>query len=289
MGPKTPSQAIWEWPGGHGPTVPIDVVCDDNQNVLCWGFPLGEDPSPRKPDPRLRLTLFLQQLYAHIRHTIVSSLGLKLSDWPNLGVEFLVSLPDTIERLGATEMWTRVGDFKSQLREAGIGTEGPRHYAMVSLTGRQAAITAALWQPLAPTTPACRIVLEIGTGDVAFMVYRWYSAVSKDAKRHFIDMPCAGCYIGKIVARWLEEKHPEICARLGPDGLGHLTLTSSTYRDVARILRGERPTNVSYRLHFDGFPEDFTHHAFDIKNGEIELQRSVLLMVEHILRVLGIC
>lgn len=251
-------QAILDFPGSKRGRVSTEVL---------GGYAPGH--SKRRPYS----ISFFRKLYDHIKRTIVSALGLEPTDWERLGVEFQLTSPDVIDK-GAAE-W--LYEYKNLLRKAGIGTGGLRHCAVIGPAETEAAATAVLQVlPAARSSPG-NLMIKIGTTHVTILLAR---RSSREAPNSFtsrvVYVPKLNCHIEDTVSQWLEESHPDVWQGLGEGGLGHV-VREGDYRHVAMVLRGGCPRHKPCRLAFQGLPRSFTHHASGIRNGLIEINRSVPL------------
>ena len=273
MAENTPARVIHKWPGGSGLRVPMRVVYDEkseNENVAGWGFQCDEGSGAITSYFDVSFTLFLRQLYAYIRQTIVNSMRLELSDWAKMGVEFHVTTED-LQRGSTPQTSSQLMEkMKGQMRRSGIGTGGPRHCAVLGLAKTEAAATAALLRLPPPISPRQIIMIKIGLRHATILLAERSQTGAKIHSCYSLDTPEPGFHIKGVVSTWLK-KYPEICESLGPNGLGRL-VQGPMYQD---LLHGRTATANGSRLRFDGLPESFSHAAFDIKDGTILLTRSV--------------
>lgn len=256
---NTSMQAIRDFPGSVGARIPREVL-------------YGDDPERSGHHPYSSSSL--RKLYFHIKQTIVSDLGVNPNDWKSLGVEFHLTSPDTIyKRINSIAKWS--SEFKILLRRAGIGTGGPRHCAVIGATEMQAAATAVFHVlPAARSLPR-NLMIKIGATHVTvLLVERSHGEAPNSFTSRVVDVPELSCHIEDTVSHWLEESHPDLCQALGEGGLGRV-VQEGEYRDVAMVLCGHPPQHESFSLGFQGLPSTFRHRTFEIRNGSIDLNRSV--------------
>ncbi|KAL4723347.1 hypothetical protein ACLX1H_009839 [Fusarium chlamydosporum] len=196
-----PIQIVNDWPGSDDRgdrKVPTTIVYNADGSISSWGFMCADDdhdPSktrrdffkifldpdtleaaqqqgltnvPRSTDEaRQFVTDYLKQVYTHVKDSIEIRMGIKhQGGWGAMSVLFLFSAPTT---------WTSmaiVNTFKGAIHDAGFGTEGPKHSALVDLTESEAAAVATL-KTGAVNLKANSIFLTIdaggGTTDLALM------------------------------------------------------------------------------------------------------------------------
>jgi hypothetical protein len=196
-----PIQIVNDWPGSDDRgdrKVPTAIVYNADGSISSWGFMCADDdhdPSKTRreffkifldPDtleaaqqqgltnvPRSTgeacqfVTDYLKLVYAHVKDSIEIRMGIKhVGGWGTLSVLFLFSAPTT---------WTSmavVNAFKGAIHDAGFGTEGASHSALVDLTESEAAAVATL-KTGAVNLQANSIFLTVdaggGTTDLALM------------------------------------------------------------------------------------------------------------------------
>ncbi|KAF4995983.1 hypothetical protein FDECE_12609 [Fusarium decemcellulare] len=97
-------------------------------------------------------TDYLREIYRHVKSVYEESTGTQ--NWANSTVVFLFSVPTTWKGMGI------INTFKDIIRNAGFGTEGPKHSAQIDLTEAEAAAVDALKSGL----------IEFKTGDIFLSV-----------------------------------------------------------------------------------------------------------------------
>ncbi|KAK5651468.1 hypothetical protein OQA88_12475 [Cercophora sp. LCS_1] len=164
MTPKTPIQVISDWPGSGDRgerKVPTAVVYHASGVLSSWGFLCADDDDGTLGKTRreffkifleadtlasaqrqgissapasifeaqLFATDYLSQVYLHIKESIEPEIGRRhLGGWTKMAVEFVFSVPTTWTSLGVVNM------FKTVIRNAGFGAEGPRYSVEVDLS-----------------------------------------------------------------------------------------------------------------------------------------------------------
>ncbi|KAF5595893.1 hsp70 [Fusarium pseudoanthophilum] len=168
-----PIQVVNDWPGSDDRgdrKVPTTIVYNADGSISSWGFMCADDDHDTSKtrrdffkiflDPetldaaqhqglsnvpqstaqaRQFVTDYLKQIYAHIKDSIEMRMGIKhVGGWDSMAVLFLFSAPTT---------WTSmaiINTFKGAIHDAGFGTGGPKHSALVDLTESEAAAVATL-------------------------------------------------------------------------------------------------------------------------------------------------
>ncbi|GKU00247.1 hsp70 protein [Fusarium langsethiae] len=196
-----PIQIVNDWPGSDDRgdrKVPTAIVYNADGSISSWGFMCADDDHdssktrreffkifldpdtleaaqqqgltnvPRSTgEARQFVTDYLKLVYAHVKDSIEIRMGIKhVGGWRTLSVLFLFSAPTT---------WTSmavVNAFKGAIHDAGFGTEGASHSALVDLTESEAAAVATL-KTGAVNLQANSIFLTVdaggGTTDLALM------------------------------------------------------------------------------------------------------------------------
>uniref|UniRef100_A0A0B7KIY5 Hsp70 family chaperone n=1 Tax=Bionectria ochroleuca TaxID=29856 RepID=A0A0B7KIY5_BIOOC len=186
MTPQRPIQVINDWPGSGDRgerKVPTTLVYNADGTLSTWGFACADDDDPTPAgtqqqglssvprstaEARGFLTDYLKQVYSHIKESIETQLGRRqqAGGWEPMSVSFLFSVPTTWTKMGV------INTFKSIVRDAGYGTEGPRHVAQVDLTEAEAASIATLKTSAIEFQPG-NLFLTVdaggGTTDLALM------------------------------------------------------------------------------------------------------------------------
>uniref|UniRef100_A0A0D2XFE6 Hsp70 protein n=1 Tax=Fusarium oxysporum (strain Fo5176) TaxID=660025 RepID=A0A0D2XFE6_FUSOF len=98
------------------------------------------------------ITDYLRGIYRHVKSTYERSTGVR--NWASSTIIFLFSVPTTWKGMEV------INTFRSIIRDAGFGTEGPGHSAQIDLTEAEAAAVDTLKSG----------VVEFGTGDIFLTV-----------------------------------------------------------------------------------------------------------------------
>ncbi|KAF4961625.1 hypothetical protein FSARC_10115 [Fusarium sarcochroum] len=168
-----PIQIVNDWPGSDDRgdrKVPTTTVYNADGTISSWGFMCADDDNdpgktrrdffkifldpdtleaaqqqglPNVPrstaEARQFVTDYLRLVYTHVKDNIEMGMGIKhVGGWGTMAVLFLFSAPTT---------WTSmaiINAFKGAIHDAGFGTEGPKHSALVDLTESEAAAVATL-------------------------------------------------------------------------------------------------------------------------------------------------
>lgn len=216
-------------------------------------------------------TDFLQQIYAHVKESIETQMGLQQSGgWADMPVEFLFSVPTT---------WTSlkmINRFKSIIRNAGFGVESLRHSAHVDLTEAEAAAVATLkTSAVTLDTDSLFLVVDAGGGttDLALMQV---TTVNQEIPQMSSVHQVSGIGIGatlidqrfvRLVARRLEA-YPEVTAtgQVPPDYPLRLA-RSHQFRTVKHKFGERAYTQPHYRIPLEGVSHSFNHAGLLINNG----------------------
>jgi len=305
-------QVIQNWPGGEGTRVPTVVVYDRDQDLSSWGFLCAGDTGPGKVQHEcpwladlgnpgriptrsipgcLYLIDFLDQLYRHVMGTISSALGMDAQDWAALGVEFHFTLPDqfhfTLQDVDPSLPYF-VGESKSRilekyynvkniLREAGIGTGGPRHCSVLGLTETEAAATTILEQHAAGIQPFRTLLINLGVTYATIIVVDRddfetdrVKAASQVIDRYSIQLvPLPrfdALFVEHVQARLKE--HPEAVSQLDIAPAERLAHTPG-FRDISDVLHEPTPRRDLYRLPLEGVSNSFRYEPLKIEDGTI--------------------
>ncbi|EXA33445.1 hypothetical protein NW761_014236 [Fusarium oxysporum] len=176
------------WPGNNQQSerkVPTRLVYNQDNTVSSWGFQCdiidshlsygkterrlfkvfldqathdeakqgGLTYVPRSTQDVARcITDYLRGIYRHVKSTYERSTGVR--NWASSTIIFLFSVPTTWKGMEV------INTFRSIIRDAGFGTEGPGHSAQIDLTEAEAAAVDTLKSG----------VVEFGTGDIFLTV-----------------------------------------------------------------------------------------------------------------------
>jgi hypothetical protein len=312
MTPKLPIQTIQtisDWPGSGDRDerkVPTVLIYNDNNTLSSWGFLCANDVDDAIPPSKIRreffkifldaetladahaqglvgapastleaqryVTEYLAQVYAHIKESIERQLGRQhKGGWRDMSVEFLFSVPTT---------WTSlrvVRAFKTAIRNAGFGVEGPGHKAEVDLTEAEAAAVATL-KTSTVSFDVGTFFLSVdaggGTTDIALM-----QVTSADQQGpHIMSSlhPVTGVGIGasvidRMFMRMVQARvmaFPEVVAVLPPDYPARLARTHQfwTLKHKFGVRAYMQPV---FRIPVEGMAHNFTHPGVGIENGHM--------------------
>lgn len=169
---QSPIQVINNWPGcstRNEQKVHTCLLYGKDQKLSSWGF-LCEEDDATDTQRREFFKIFLDKMnlleaqikglqgapesvaqaqkyvadylgavYAHVKSTIEHQTGIgPFTGWKDLAVEFIFSVPTTWR---SQEV---INTFKAAIKDAGFGTEGPKHTSTVELTESEAAAVATL-------------------------------------------------------------------------------------------------------------------------------------------------
>lgn len=190
--------------------------------------------------------------------------------WTDMAVEFVFSVPTT---------WTNqevINTFKTVIRHAGFGAEGPRHSAEVDLTEAEAAAVATLkTSAVAFDAGSLFLTVDAGGGTTDLALMRVTSADQQVPQMSSLH-PVSGVGIGatvidRLFVRLIAQRLaacPDIAAALPP---GYAVQLARCHH--FRILKhkfGERAyMQPVFRIPMEGVAHDFTHAGLGIENGRM--------------------
>lgn len=303
-----PIQVINDWPGSGDRgerKVPTVLVYNADGSLSSWGFSCTDDDEPSKirreffkifldddtlvaareqglsnaPQSQTEVKKFiidyLRQVYAHIKETIETQIGKRqLGGWTYLSVAFLFSVPTTWTSMGV------INTFKTLIREAGFGTEGPQHLAEVDLTEAEAASVATL-KTSSFTLRSGSIFLTMdaggGTTDLALM-----RVISSDTESPQMSQVAAvrGIGIGsalidrgfiQLVSQRLAA-YPEVQNSLPKDCA--LRMSRSHHFKTVKHKFGEKVyMQKVFKIQMEGVSFEFNHSGLRIESGRMLFDR----------------
>lgn len=299
---QTPIQVIYNWPGcstRNEQKVPTCLVYDRDQSLSSWGFLCDDDDELEKQrkeffkifldklnlvEARIKglqgvpksvsqaqqlVTDYLRKVYAHVKSTIEHQTGIgPFTGWKDWAVEFIFSVPTTWRSLEV------VNTFKAALKEAGFGTEGPRHNSTVELTESEAAAVATI-KSTAVDFEKNDIFLTVdaggGTTDFALMQVI-------EARKPFPTLKqltqvdgvgIGSTLIDRAFLDLVEDRlfpFKDLVEQLPPDAIEKL-VRSDKFRTTKHKF-GENAYNTSvYRLPMEGLGFKFSHEGARIESG----------------------
>ncbi|KAJ2899464.1 hypothetical protein MKZ38_003021 [Zalerion maritima] len=304
---NAPIQVINDWPGSvdRGERkVPTILIYNYNGSLSTWGFMCEDDDdrahmgktrreffkifldqetldaahqhgltqAPKNTgEAQVLVTEYLRQIYTHVKETIETQLGLRMrGGWSQLAVEFVFSVPTTWTNLSI------INTFKSIICDAGFGSEGLRHNAVIDLTEAEAAAVATVKQSAIMWQPG-EIFLSIdaggGTTDLALM-----QITNADASFPQMNQISAvkGVGIGAslidrafiaLVARRLAAV-PDIQSQLPPDFPQRMS-RSHQFKTTKHKFGERAYTQEVYRIPMEGVSHEFTHPGIGVENARM--------------------
>ncbi|KAH8657847.1 hypothetical protein BX600DRAFT_415644 [Xylariales sp. PMI_506] len=305
MTPRTPIQVINDWPGSGDRgerKVPTVLLFNDSNNALSsWGFECDDEDDAGKTrreyfkifldqdtldaahrqnlqsaarsveEAQQLVTHYLRQVYIHVKDTIESQIGRRhTGGWGDMSVEFIFSVPTT---------WTSmdiINRFKTIIRNAGFGAEGPRHNAVVDLTEAEAAAVATV-KTSAVVFHKDDIFLCIdaggGTSDLALMQVTSMDEKVPSLKQidavkgigigaALIDRAFAALVTAKLSA------FPEVKAQLPPDYPARMA-RSHAFKTIKHKFGQKAYSQPRTKIHMEGVSHDFSHAGLSIEQGRM--------------------
>ncbi|KAF7554297.1 hypothetical protein G7Z17_g3034 [Cylindrodendrum hubeiense] len=306
MTPRTPIQVINDWPGSGDRgerKVPTTLIYNADGSLNSWGFMCGDDDHDDSVTGRTRREFFkifidedtlaaalqqglssapksvaeaqgflvdyLQQIYAHVKESIEIQIGKRhTGGWKDMAVKFLFSVPTT---------WTNmaiINIFKGIIRDAGYGTEGPKHTAEIDLTEAEAASVATL-KTSAVNFTVGSLFLTVdaggGTTDLALMRIK-----SNDTASPQMSQVAAvrGVGIGsslidrafiRLVAQRLAE-HPD--EKLPADFAARIS-RNHHFKTVKHKFGEKVYMQNNFKIQLEGVAYDFNHTGLRIEGGRM--------------------
>ncbi|RTE84560.1 hypothetical protein BHE90_000855 [Fusarium euwallaceae] len=307
MTPRTPIQVVNDWPGSGDRgerKVPTKLVYNDDGTLSSWGFICEDDDegpgsgktrreffkifidqdtleaarqqglssAPRDTEEaRKYLTDYLRQIYAHVEETVETQLGRRhTGGWRGMAVTFLFSVPTT---------WTNiamVNTFKGVVRDAGFGTGGPSHVALVDLTEAEAASVATL-KTSAVSFQKGHVFLTVdaggGTTDLALMRITSTNAVSPQMAQvsGVRGIGIGSTLIDRAFIRLVAQRlaaNPDAVERL-PDDLATSMARSHHFKTVKHKFGEKVYMQQTFKIPMEGVAFDFNHPGLRVERGRM--------------------
>ncbi|KAJ0118011.1 hypothetical protein J7T55_014464 [Diaporthe amygdali] len=288
---QSPIQVIYNWPGcstRNEQKVHTCLVYGKDERPTSWGF-VCEDDDDFEMRRREFFKIFLDKMnlleaqikglqgapesvaqaqkfvtdylggvYVHVKSTIEHQTGIgPFTGWKDLAVEFLFSVPTT------WRSFEIINTFKEAIRNAGFGTEGPRHFSTVDLTESEAAAVATI-KSTAISFEKDDIFLSVdaggGTTDFALMqVVETREPFPTLKQLTQVDgVGIGSTLIDRAFLDLVEDRvfpFSELVEQLPPDCIEKL-VRSDKFR-TAKHKFGERVYNAAvYKLPMEGVGED---------------------------------
>ncbi|VUC31020.1 unnamed protein product [Clonostachys rosea] len=307
MTPQRPIQVINDWPGSGDRgerKVPTTLVYNADGTLSTWGFACADDDDPihgktrreffkifldedtleaaqqqglssvprSTAEARGFLTDYLKQVYSHIKESIETQLGKRQQPggWEPMSVSFLFSVPTTWTKMGV------INTFKSIVRDAGYGTEGPRHVAQVDLTEAEAASIATLKTSAIEFQPG-NLFLTVdaggGTTDLALMRVTSGDSVfpqmSQVAAVQGIGI--GSSLIDRAFVRLVSQRlaaYPEVQSSLPSDCPARMA-RSHHFKTVKHKFGEKVYMQQVFKIQMEGVSFDFSHPGAGIEAGRM--------------------
>lgn len=307
---QSPLQIIYNWPGcstRNEQKVHTCLVYGKDEKLSSWGFLCEDDDEPdlqRKEFFKIFLDKmnlleaqvkglqgapasveqaqklvadYLREVYTHVKSTIEHQTGVgPYTGWSDLAVEFIFSVPTTWRNLEV------INTFKAAVRQAGFGTESPKHTSTVELTESEAAAVATL-KSTAINFEKDDIFLAVdaggGTTDFALMqVVEAREPFPTLKQLTQVDgVGIGSTLIDRAFLDLVEDRilpYPELVEQLPPDCIEKL-VQSEKFKTTKHKF-GEKVYNASvYKLPMEGMGFKFNHEGARIESGRFKVTRSV--------------
>lgn len=221
------------------------------------------------------VTDYLRQVYTHVKSTIEHQTGIgPFTGWKDWVVEFIFSVPTTWRSLEV------VNTFKAAIKDAGFGTEGPRHSSTIELTESEAAAVATI-KSTAITFEKDDIFLTVdaggGTTDFALMQV-------VEARKPFpmlkqltqVDgVGIGSTLIDRAFLNLVEERlhpHQDLVRQLPPDSIEKL-VRSDKFRTTKHKFGETVYSTPVCRLPMEGLGFKFSHKGAGIESGRFIVKK----------------
>ncbi|KAL2286384.1 hypothetical protein FJTKL_07147 [Diaporthe vaccinii] len=305
---QSPIQVIYNWPGcstRNEQKVHTCLVYGRDERPTSWGFICEDDDEfemKRREFFKIFLdkmnlleaqikglqgapesvaqaqkfvTDYLSEVYVHVKSTIEHQTGIgPFTGWKDLAVEFLFSVPTT------WRSFEIINTFKEAIKNAGFGTEGPRHATTVNLTESEAAAVATI-KSTAIDFEKDDIFLSVdaggGTTDFALMqVVETREPFPTLKQLTQVDgVGIGSTLIDRAFLDLVEDRvfpFSELVEQLPPDCIEKL-VRGDKFR-TAKHKFGERVYNAAvYKLPMEGVGYNFYHEGAGIESGRFLLTR----------------
>ncbi|CAN8102288.1 unnamed protein product [Discula destructiva] len=305
---QSPIQIIHNWPGcstRNEQKVHTCLVYGKDKQLSSWGFLCEDDDDPKTQrreffkifldkmnlleaqikglqgapgsvtEAQQFVTDYLRQVYVHIKSTIEHQTGIgPFTGWKDLAVEFVFSVPTTWRSFDV------INAFKDAIKDAGFGSEGPRHSATVELTESEAAAVATI-KSTAINFDKDDIFLTVdaggGTADFALMQV-------VDACEPFPTLKqltqVDGVGIGStLIDRGFSDlvenrisPHSDLSKQMPPDCIEKL-VRSEKFKTAKHKLGEQVFNSPVYRLPMEGMDFKFGHEGARIESGRFLVTR----------------
>lgn len=218
-------------------------------------------------EARRYATDYLVQVRMHVKETIERHAG---GGWADQAVLFLFSVPTTWMRMET------INDFKALIRDAGFGTQGPRHLAQVDLTEAEAAAVAALKTCAISFTTGCFfLTIDAGGGTTDLSLMRITSAhvslpqISQLAAVNGVGI--GSTLIDRAFVRLVAQRldpWPELRGLL-PDNAALRMSRGHHFRTVKHKFGEKVYMQTVFKIPVDGVSYQLTHDGAGIEHGRM--------------------
>lgn len=306
---QSPIQVIYNWPGCSTKNEQKVHTClvygQDEKKPSSWGFLCEDDEDPGRtrreffkifldkmnlleaqikglqgaPESVTQaqqfVTDYLHEVYVHVKSTIEHQTGIgPFTGWKDLTVEFVFSVPTTWRSLEI------INAFKAAIKNAGFGTEGPRHTSTVELTESEAAAVATI-KSTAVSFEKDDIFLSVdaggGTTDFALMQVVEANEPFPSLKQltQVDGVGIGSTLIDRAFLELVEDRifpYADLVDQLPPDTIERLA-RNDKFRTTKHKF-GERVYSTPvYKLPMEGVGFNFNHEGAGIESGRFLLTK----------------
>ncbi|RSL74686.1 hypothetical protein CEP51_011497 [Fusarium floridanum] len=237
------------------------VVCDEAREV---GLVASVSPAEAKK----HTADYLREIYRHTKRTYEEMTG--KTNWAESSVSFLFSIPTTWRGLDVSNT------FKSTIRDAGFGTEGPHHSARIDLTEAEAAVVDISKSAVVNFRPGdVFLVTDAGgvTTDFSLVqvtkVDNGIPEMSQISEVNSIGIGSAliDTAFGNLVQQRLDANR-DVPTQISA-GLAEKMMKSSRFKTVKRLFGDDGDISRVYRIAMPDVSCDFSHAGLRAEGGRM--------------------
>ncbi|PSS00642.1 hypothetical protein BD289DRAFT_360782 [Coniella lustricola] len=305
---QSPVQVIYNWPGcstRNEQKVQTCLIYGKDNRPSSWGFLCDdiEEPEAQRREffkiflDKMNLleaqikglqgapesieqaqqfvTDYLRQVYIHVKSTIEHQTGVgPFTGWNNLAVEFIFSVPTTWRNFEV------INTFKAAIKDAGFGTEGPKHTATVELTESEAAAVATIKS----TTISFQkddifLTVDAGGGTTDFALMQVVDAREPfPALKQLTQVDGVGIgstLIDRAFLELVEDRifpYSDLAEQLPPDCIENL-VRSEKFKTTKHKFGEKVYSTATYKLPMEGMGFKFNHKGAGIESGRLLVTR----------------
>lgn len=221
------------------------------------------------------VTDYLHQVYVHVKSTIEHQTGVgPFTGWNDLAVEFIFSVPTTWRSLEVINI------FKAAIKDAGFGTEGPKHTAAVELTESEAAAVATIKSTtISFEKDDIFLTVDAGGGTTDFALMQVVDAREPfPALKQLTQVDGVGIgstLIDRAFLELVEDRifpYSDLAEQLPPDCIENL-VRSDKFKTTKHKFGEKVYSAATYKLPMEGMGFKFNHKGAGIESGRFLVTR----------------